>query len=651
MCGIAGIWFRDGRPVEEGPLRGMNAMLAHRGPDGDRVLAEGPVGFGHRRLGILDLSRNGDQPMASGDGRFWVTFNGEIHNYVELRDALVALGRRFRSTGDSEVILGAFEEWGSGCFARFNGMWAIAIWDRRDRELTLCRDRFGIKPLCYSARGARIAFASEPKAILRAFPEEREADMDEVHAFVLGVSPDRGTATFFRNIRSVPPGKYLVFCEGGAVREAGYWDFEPGREEPDARAEEKFRHLLTDSVRLRLRSDVPVAALLSGGLDSSAVTRLAAGMANEPIHCFSLRLREADHDESRFSAMAADDPARFRIHWVEPGPGGMPETMRGITWHHDAPMPMRGRCGMWALYGAVRERAKVALIGEGGDEMLAGYDRFLFPHLLDQWRDRGLARALSPRGLREAVALTGLDPGPWWFTWPSVSFMPLALGAGLEMGFAHRFVHPDFRRGRRPIEWDGVLNAWLRRDVPRPFRSHLNNALWLEFRTAGLPELLHAADAMSMAFSVEARPPFLDHRLVEFCFSLPHDEKIRDGWTKSLLRRSTDGILPEAIRWRRDKKGMPTPNSAWMRRDENLGAFRDLLGEPRTLGRGIFEPRQLAGVCDDFLRGRPGSILPYDRLLWHFVTLEMWFRMFIDAPVAPEGAGIHPVAPKTHAAI
>jgi len=637
MCGICGLWYRGGRAVDPAMLRGMNAMLAHRGPDGDKVLTDGNIGFGHRRLSIIDLSRQGDQPMVSHDRRFWLAFNGEMHNYVELRSELKRRGCVFRSDSDTEVVLHAFANWGHECFERFNGMWGIAIWDCRNRELTLSRDRFGIKPLCYSVLGDRIAFASEPKAILHAFPAEQVANAEEIGLFLRDVNPNRNEKTFYRNIFHVLPGTLVTFRESGAGRRTKYWRFEPGREEPRADAEEELRHLLTDSVRLRLRSDVPIACMLSGGLDSTSVTRLAAPLRSEPVPCFSLKYDEKRFDESGYSAMAADDPAAYRLHWVKPTPADMLDKIRRITWHHDAPSPIRGRYGQWAVMEQLGQHCKVSMSGVGADELLAGYARFMMPYLLDRLR-QGKIRSASPaKFLREALDLCATSSARPWLALAGLPVYPLGRKFWLGRFQPRRFVHPDLLQKHPGFDPAGLFETWLRSDVERPYRSHLNNALWLDFRYSGLPETLHLEDVISMAFSVESRPPFLDHRLVEFCFSLPFQEKIRDGWTKSLLRRSMGDVLPPEIRWRRNKMGFPVPYYPWMSESSNAEDFRDLLTDRVTRDRGVFHPRLLAKVGRTPSKGGgselPGGLGPY--WLWRIVTVELWYRQFIDQRVSP----------------
>ncbi|HLF10252.1 MAG TPA: asparagine synthase (glutamine-hydrolyzing) [Gammaproteobacteria bacterium] len=289
MCGIAGIWRRDGSPVERSDIDRMLAVVRHRGPDGFGALIERDFGLGHARLKVVDLSEAASQPMGLADGSLWLSYNGEIHNFIELRAELQGLGATFLTSGDTEVVLHALHRWGEAAFERFNGMWALALWEPRRRRLLLARDRFGIKPLFWSKDGNRFAFASEAKSILAAFPEERRGSAAAMHDYLRGGWTDVADSTFFENVRMLAPGRVLVVDEAG-VQERSFWRFEPGSEYAaggDHSAE--LLALLDDAVRIRMRSDVRVGVCLSGGLDSSAVARLVAKHAERPVQCFSLR--------------------------------------------------------------------------------------------------------------------------------------------------------------------------------------------------------------------------------------------------------------------------------------------------------------------------------------------------------------------------
>lgn len=599
MCGIAGIWERSGRAVDAAALERMSASLVHRGPDGHGVHIDGAVGLANRRLSIIDPTAAGDQPMQLAERGLWITYNGEIHNYVELRAELESRGAAFRTQTDTEVVLHAYAAWGADSFERFNGMWALALWDERERRLVLSRDRFAIKPLCYSVRDGRVCFASEPKAIVAAFPEERVPDRAEMARFLAGGYPDGGEATFFANVRNVPAATCIEFAADD-VRRVRYWRFVPGDETPKPGAEERFRELLTDSVRVRMRSDVPVGACVSGGLDSGAIAALVDVSPDRPMHCFSLRFDGFVHDESRYAAIAANArPGSFVMHWVRPEARGLLGTMRKIVWHHDAPTPVRGRLGQLAVMEEAGRHVKVVLDGQGGDELLAGYSKFVLPYVADR-----LLRTAPPSPGRAGLA------------------RDLADLAWIESRYRLWFL------ARAPLPY--VRRTLARRGNAQPYRSQVNNALWNEFTTNGLPEVLHAEDALSMAFSVESRTPFLDHRLVELCFSLPYTDKIADGWTKSILRRSLAGVVPAEILARRRKIGLSSPVTQWLRLEENWRDVRALLLDPACLERGVFDRRHLERALSAFERGSLLHAIHNTGRLWRWITLELWFQEFID---------------------
>lgn len=623
MCGIAGIWNRGGAPVEHAKLKRMADTLRHRGPDGEGFHVAGELGLAHRRLKIIDLTELGAQPMATTEGRFWITFNGEIHNFVELRGELEARGVEFRSHTDTEVALRAYEAWGAACFEKFNGMWALAIWDAQRRELLLSRDRFGIKPLVYSERGGRFAFASEAKAILEVFPEEREINAAELNEFLCGTFPVTTERTNFANIRHVPAGCSLVVREDG-VRMERHWRYEPGREEPRADAAEQVLALLTDAVRLRMRSDVPVCSALSGGVDSSAITLLAAQFSGQPIACFCLKYDEKEYDESRYSEAAVAGSPKFGINWVRPRSGNMLAGMESIVRAHDAPTVARGRYAWWAIMEEVGRHGRVLLTGDGGDEVFGGYSRFLFPHLLDRVLLGGSPSRRSVRGEYDDIAghLAGRQPA-----WRQMLVAPASHLLNLPVWTKFRVAADDWSRAAGPVDRRHYADAWVLRGAPHPYRSRLNNALWHEFTCAGFPEMMQAHDALCMAHSVEARSPLLDHRLVEFAFSLPFHEKIRDGWTKSVLRRALHDVLPPVIRDRRQKLGTPIPLRRWMAQPAEFAALRATLLDGELIKAGIFDRAKLAPklASPELTLRSEAAVEPF----WRWVTAELWYRRYL----------------------
>ncbi len=427
----------------------------------------------------------------------------------------------------------------------------------------------------------------------------------------------------------LPPASCAVFRRGDAPRVERYWKLEPqsyAGKDPAA----ELRWLLEDAVRLRMRSDVPVGACVSGGLDSSSIIRLAAPMIDHPIHCFSFRNQEPEFDESHFASIAAGDPGDFDLHWVTADGEGMLDVVDRIVWHHDAPRPARGRFPQWFTFQEAGRHVKVVLDGQAADELLAGYlNRVMLPYFLDSWfsgGDTGPKRSLRDR-IREPFELAGKF-GPPLRTLAKTPISPLMRRFSRRVWPGHRVIHPDLMARNDLPPSRRFFDSWLCPDTDRPFSSHLNNALWLEFHWAGLPELLHAEDALGMAHGVEARPVFLDHRIVEFCFSLPYHEKIRDGWSKSVLRRAMEGVLPPEIQWRRVKMGYPAPIFRWLASEPNISMVEDLLLGPDCRSRNILDREGVAHILRD-RRERPihGPVFGTE-LLWRMLGLELWMRRF-----------------------
>jgi asparagine synthase (glutamine-hydrolysing) len=619
VCGIAGIWQRDGAPVDARVITAMVDELIHRGPDGVGLFMDGSgIALGHRRLKIIDLSTQAAQPIWLPDRSLCMVYNGEVHNYLELAAELRALGAGLRAENDTEVLLWAYRIWGEACFERLNGMWAVAFWEPGVRRLLLSRDRFGIKPLLYSLRGTRIAFASEAKALLAAFPQERRPDRFRLREFISGRlwDPDADEGTFFENIRSLPAGALMCIEETSETKRQ-HWNFRPGTEIARSDAPEAFLEILRDAVKIRLRSDAPYGVLLSGGLDSSTVARLAVTETPSRLQCISLRYVSRKFDESSYASLVADDPQRYEMQWVTPSADNMLATMAAIVWHHDAPTPIRGRYPLWHVMRAASQFVTVVLGGQGADELLGGYERFVLPFLLDRLSPQ-LSYGHSRWALIAELFQLGQVSAGIHRVLPPLVFAALARRLP---GLRHR--HNSGGSAAEQTDSEVVPQT-------RPFRSRLNNALWHQLRTGGLPEILHSDDALSMAFSLESRLPFLDHRVVEFCFSLRYDEKIGDGWTKLLLRRATPGILPEPVRLRRHKLGTPGDYGGWMGTGRGLEAIRELLLDPATLARGWLDAASIRRCLGGSRRSAERWVRRNPQQTWRMATVELWCRQFLD---------------------
>ena len=615
MCGLCGV-VALGRPPEIEAVGRMAAALDHRGPDGDGSFADDGVALGFRRLAIIDLSDAGRQPFASDDGALQLVHNGEIYNYRELRRELEGLGHRFRSQSDTEVIVRAYEEWGDDCARRFNGMWALALWDGRGQRLFCSRDRFGVKPFYYSWDGSRFAFASELKAFRATGP--LEPHLPAVRDFVEQGYVDHTDDTFFAGIRKLPPAHSLVVDERG-LRSDRYWQLEP--REVDGDTADAVRELFLDAVRLRLRSDVPVGTCLSGGIDSSAIVcavdhllRTEAENAR-PVgdrqRTFTAFFEERGFDERPY-AEAVVARTRSQPHWVTFDSRDLVDVLPSIVRTQDEPFGSTSIVAQWFVMRAARDAGlKVMLDGQGADETLAGYHGYFGPFFADLLRS-GRLRELGA----ELRAYRGLHGAGLAATAEALArpFLPERVrwaARGRARG-GTALVHPDLPRTRVEPHVNGFDGGYLRRQMR------------LILTRRGLPELLHYEDRNSMAHSLEARVPFLDYRLVELLFSLGSSELIRRGRTKDVLRRALGDLLPPVVRDRVDKLGFVTPEAAWLR--NGLGELAsDVFASREFRDRGFVDA---AGAQRSLARHRSGEKTAGSEL-WRALSVELWAREFL----------------------
>ncbi len=592
----------------------MLECLAHRGPDGvGQVIRDGRVGLGHRRLAIIDLSDDASQPMRSATGSE-VILNGEIYNYLELRDELASGGAAFRTSSDTEVLLAAYDRWGVDCLHRLNGMFAFAIYDPSRRILLLARDRFGEKPLYYHRTGdGTFLFASEIKAIL-AHPEvSARAEGQSVYRFLRHKLSELEPATFFDGIVALPPAHYLELrVDDGHQDLRRYWTLDGSVQDPRLQHElvAAYRDLLEDSIRIRLRADVAVGSSLSGGIDSSAVVGyLALGRHVERQHTFSARFPGWRLDEGRYIAdVTALSGARS--HEVEPVPD--PADLERVIWHQDQPFASLSIYAQWSVMRLAREEdVTVLLDGQGADETLAGYHFYfaaLFRYLLrtGRWLDlvcemRAFSAAHGQARLR-ALAFYALPESAARFA------RSLRGGPGIS---------PAFARTQAPL-------ATAHAPSPR-FRTDLDEMLASTLTETMLPGLLRYADRNSMAFGREVRLPYLDHRLVELAFSLPWDMKLHRGQTKRVLREAMSDYLPDSVKARRDKVGYAPPQAAWLRGPLRQWA-EDLLASQRFAEREWNDAPAVVALWRAFRDGK--DELNAD--VWRFLSVEAWARTFLD---------------------
>jgi asparagine synthase (glutamine-hydrolysing) len=600
MCGLCGV-VELGRPPDRASVDGWLDELAHRGPDGRGVFADDGVCLGHLRLAIIDLSDAGLQPMA--DGELQLLHNGEIYNYVELRDELRAKGHSFSTGTDSEVILRAYREWGEACVERFNGMWAFAIWDGSRRTLFASRDRFGIKPLYYRFDDGRFAFASEPWVLRRS-----GANLAAVHDYLEQGYLDQGESTFFAGVVRLPPAHSLTFGPEG-LRTRRYWSLEPT--EPPADAVAAVRETFLDAVRLQLRSDVPVGTCLSGGIDSSSIAVAVAYHGVEHQKTVTAYFDDAGFDE-RAHARAVVDRTGAEAHWVTFDADDLVDDLPAIVQAQGEPFGSTSICAGWyVMREARRAGLTVMLDGQGGDEVLAGYRASFGYRLSDLLRAGRLAEATQ-----ELRSFTQTHGPRWAAVALATPHVPerVRLAARGRLRGASPLVSAELRGASAPVHENGAV-----------FPDRLRRQLHVLLTRRGLPELLRYEDRNSMAHSLEARVPLLDHRLVQLAFSLPGDELIRRGETKSVLRRALADLLPPTVRARRDKLGFVTPEARFLR--GRLGELAaDVFSSQSFRERGLVDARAASARLERHRRGdiRAGMEL------WRALNIELWARRFLD---------------------
>lgn len=554
MCGIAGVLSLDGRPIPQGMVERMTRSLAHRGPDGEGFYADDTMALGHRRLSIIDLDERSAQPMSYRD-RFTISYNGEIYNYIELREELRQLGHQFRTESDTEVLLAAFSEWGHDCLLRLDGMFALAIWDKVEKTLFCARDPFGEKPFFFCEVPGLFLFASEMKAIAAA-GVELSLRSRFLHGFLrhsVVQLPDFPDETFYAPARILLAAHYLECRAGQTVNPKRYWKLEIGTSSlgmPEAA--ERLHELLSLSVKRRLRSDVVVGSSLSGGMDSSSIVALTkrAGAARQ--HTFSARFDDSALDEGGYMETVR---TAFGVagHEVWPDGAGLGEEFTKLFYHQEEPFTTPSPYAQWAVMRLAQQNGVTVLLdGQGADETLAGYTHFFEPLL------RGLARRHPLRALKEFRAIRRLyavnGPTLGWLRHAMLGELPSAL---MQVNLAVRdpapgWLNPDFESAHQR--------------EPRPFRSFKSLSESLRFFTVehGLRTLLRYADRSSMAFGREIRLPFLDRELVSWIFTLPDEAKLSDGISKRVLRNAMKGEVPDIILNRHDKKGFDVPVAKWL---------------------------------------------------------------------------------------
>jgi asparagine synthase (glutamine-hydrolysing) len=627
MCGINGILSLGAtvppREERERRIGLMNDAIQHRGPDGGGMYVQDAVALGHRRLSILDLSENGAQPMFNEDGTVVVVFNGEIYNYLELIPDLVARGHRFRSRSDTEVILHAYEEYGPDCVKRFNGMWAFALYDFRNRVFFASRDRLGVKPFYFHRDPEQMVFSSEIKAIRKVAGTSR-ANLGKVYDYLAyGYKTNNGD-TFFADVEELPPATNLV-VQGGRQELRRYWELpsSPARfqEQPDfPRQSEAFRELLTDSIRLRFRSDVPVAILLSGGLDSTAITRIvddlieAGCLDYQQVRAFSAAFPGHRDDESALVREFSATCRHVELQQVYPTGAQLPDNMARIAYGLGEPVFSSTAFAHYSLMREIRQAGiKVVMNGQGSDEAFCGYDRYFLGYfLLDTLFSKPGGVLPQARAMRDRLGY----PYPYIFSQVVKAMLPRRAASYL------RSKHQEGVLGCLSPTFVQANYGYLRNERSELFSAHnFDRYLRENLEHYGFGQILHYEDHSSMQHSVEIRSPFIDYRLMEFAFSLPMHAKYDMGVTKRVVREAFKGKLPESILENRRKIGFATPFASWLG-DASFRAYvQDILDSQAFRARSLWDAAKLRRVF-----ANPGAhpMFPF----WRVLNLELWARAY-----------------------
>jgi asparagine synthase (glutamine-hydrolysing) len=631
MCGIAGLFdTRGSRPPDRVLLQQMTDILRHRGPDGNGYHVENGVGLGHRRLSIIDLA-GGAQPLSNEDDTVFVTFNGEIYNFQELREQLLAAGHRFKTSSDTEAIVHGWEEWGERCVERMVGMFAFALWDRRKRTLFIARDRFGEKPLYYTVlANGWFLFGSELKSLLAHPDLSRKLDPHAVEQyFALGYIPD--PSSILQGVHKLPPAHTLTVSNGKVHEPRAYWDIAPffgtRREQSEQQAQEELVTRLRQSVGAQMISDVPLGAFLSGGVDSSAIVSQMAALSPQPVKTCSIAFRDPRFDESQFASMVAQRYATdHSVHEVEPDDFSLVDMLSGM---YDEPFADSSALPTYRVCQLARRRVTVALSGDAGDENFGGYRRYKWHVYEDRVRNRlplavrrplfGLAGALypkldwAPRVLRAKSTLQSLARSSLEGYFHSVSILDDGLRGGLyRSGFVRQL------QGYRAFE------VFERHAATVAHMDALTTAQYIDFRTYLPGDILTKVDRASMANSLEVRVPMLDHRFAEWAAGLPSTQKLHGQEGKYLFKKAMEKHLPNELMYRA-KMGFAVPIVHWFR-----GALREqirsaVLG-PVLADSGIFEPDALRTLVDQHQSGARD----HSPALWALLMFERFCRRVLE---------------------
>jgi len=619
MCGILGVWDFSSR-VDRALIKQMRDLLTHRGPDDKGIFIDNQIGLSHRRLSIIDLSKAGNQPMSNEDGSIWITYNGEIYNFQEIKEDLEKKGHQFKSNTDTEVIIHAYEEYGHNCLSLFNGMFALGIWDSNKRELFLARDRIGVKPLVYYQDKDKFIFASELKAILP-YPEINKEVSEEAISHYLSFGYVPTPLCIFKSMAKLPPGHYAIVDKNNEISIKKYWEINFNT--PINKTEEEYCREIIENLekatKLRMISDVPLGAFLSGGIDSSAVVAMMSKLSKEPVKTFTIGFEEQDFDESKYARQISElfnTEHKEKIVKMD-----AVKIFDDLVWHYNEPFADSSAIPTYYVSQMTREHVIVALSGDAGDENFIGYNRYI-PN-----RNEILAK-LTPEVLKPIISRTGK------------CFFNQGHEKPLFQKIGRKFDLLNMKDEERCFEWQSHFNTYYKNELVKEnlkkydskqillgktdrYEQTILKKQYFDFKHYLPDDILVKVDIASMAHSLEVRSPFLDYKLVENAASIPHQIKMKNNVKKYILKKALKGILPKDSLDRK-KTGFAIPLVHWFRKDLKSLSY-DILLDNITINRGYFNREAIKKLLDSHNQGADHS----DRI-WNLLFLEKWFRRFVD---------------------